>query len=237
MRSLPLLGLRDWIGPRLLVCGDLHHGPEPIPTLDAYLREQPHHSVLLAFNPILLDEVRRQIPLPIHCIPPGFFRYPSRSRSRQPSKKLVHVGSLGPHHRQRSSIVDLLMKRGRIPFEHFTTQTPEEAAEIYASHALVLNIPLNNDLNHRFFEIMGAGAPQIVYAGQELLGPLKYLAGRGDVFWCNQIERLEALVLELLADPGFADLVAPPPPQIAMFDLLKACFAPAPGHSLAPSPL
>jgi hypothetical protein len=233
IRSLPLLGVHDWVGPRLLVCGDLHHGPEPIPTLAAYQRQQPHHSVLLAFNPMLLDEVRRQISVPVHCMPPGFFRYHRCPRAQRPSRSLVHVGSLGPHHRQRSTVVEMIMKRGRIPFKHFTTQTSEEAAEIYASHALVLNIPLNNDLNHRFFEIMSAGAPQIVYADPELLGPLHCFARRRDVFWCNQVEQLEALVLNLLADAGLDDLVASPPPTMGLSELLKACFGPEPGHSLA----
>jgi len=44
-----------------------------------------------------------------------------------------------------------LQARGRLPFRHATTSTPEEAAALYA---LVLNVPLNHDLNHRFFEVI-----------------------------------------------------------------------------------
>lgn len=37
LRSHPLRGLRQWPGPRLLVCGDLHHGESPLDVLAAYL--------------------------------------------------------------------------------------------------------------------------------------------------------------------------------------------------------
>jgi len=56
MRSSPLRGLREWPGPRLLACGDLHHGPNPIDSLIAYLSAESHDAVLLTFNPALLDQ-------------------------------------------------------------------------------------------------------------------------------------------------------------------------------------
>ena len=37
LRARPLLGLRQWQGPRLLACGDLHNGTALIETLAAYL--------------------------------------------------------------------------------------------------------------------------------------------------------------------------------------------------------
>ena len=57
-----------------------------------------------------------------------------------------------------------LQARGRIPFRHATTKTPEDAAKLYAQHALVLNAFLNHDLNHRFFEVMVAGVPQVEFS-------------------------------------------------------------------------
>ncbi|NDC36386.1 MAG: glycosyltransferase family 1 protein, partial [Synechococcaceae bacterium WB9_2_112] len=159
IRAAPLRGLNRWRGPRLLVCGDLHHGPAPIDTLQAYLGQEFHDAVLLAFNPMLLGEVQRRLAVPVHCHPPGFFRYPRCQRQQQPARRLVHVGSLGPHHPGRRALVEALQQRGRIPFLHCTTESPEQAAEVYAANALVLNIPLNNDLNHRFYEAMAAGAP------------------------------------------------------------------------------
>ena len=37
-----------------------------------------------------------------------------------------------------------------------------KAATFYTQHALVLNVPLNNDLNHRFFEVMAARVAQMI---------------------------------------------------------------------------
>lgn len=233
IRAAPLTGLNQWPGPRLLVCGDLHHGPAPIDTLVAYLARQPHHAVLLAFNPILLDVVQQRLQIPVHCQPPGLFRYPRQQRHCAPARQLVHVGSLGPHHPQRRALVEALQQRGRIPFLHVTTETPEQAAEIYASNALVLNIPLNNDLNHRFFEVMAAGTPQVVFANQALLGPLKQFASRPDLFWVEQVEQLETLVLKLLSDPCLERLTVAPPPEPTLHQLLRQCLAPPSTHTLA----
>ncbi len=37
--------------------------------------------------------------------------------------------------------------------------SPEAFAALFAQHGLVLNVPLNHDDNHRFFEVMAAGVP------------------------------------------------------------------------------
>ena len=62
-------------------------------------------------------------------------------------------------------------------------------------HALVLNLPLN----HRFFEEMAAGAPQVVFSDPGLVGEHRHLAERPDVFWASSLEELEKLVTELFA--------------------------------------
>ena len=226
IRAAALQGLAQWLGPKLLVCGDLHHGPAPIDTLASYVRHQFHDAVLLAFNPILLAEVQQRLPIPVHCCPPGFFRYPRAQRLASPISALVHVGSLGPHHPERRALVEALQRRGRIPFKHFTTSTPEQAAGVYASHALALNIPLNNDLNHRFFEVMAAGAPQVIFASPQLLGPLQHFALRSDLYWTNQLETLEDLVLNLLSQPHCWTRPVEPPPELALPVLLRQCLGP-----------
>ena len=232
MRAAGLRGLGYWPGPRLLVCGDLHHGPAPVDTLVSYAQQQPHDAVLLAFNPMLLEEVRGRLSIPVHCHPPGFFRYPRRQRHPSPARQLVHVGSLGPHHPQRRALVEALQRRGRIPFCHVTTATPEQAADVYAANALVLNIPLNQDLNHRFFEVMAAGAPQLVFADPSLLGPVRQLAGRPDLAWVNHLEQLEDVAASLLADPDLGQRPVAPPPELPLSTLLRLCFGPPPAHSL-----
>ena len=45
-------------------CGDLHHGPNPIGTLEEYCAAEPHDAVLLTFNPALLQDVQQRLPCP-----------------------------------------------------------------------------------------------------------------------------------------------------------------------------
>jgi len=227
LRSAPLRGLRHWPGPRLLACGDLHHGKSLIETLAAYLEAESHDAVLLTFNPALVAEVRQRLRVPVRCLPPTFFRYPSAVPVEQPLLQLLHVGSLGPHHPRRRELVACLQARGRLPFHHASTASPEEAAALYAQHALVLNVPLNHDLNHRFFEVMAAGMRQVVFGDPGLVGEHRHLAERPDVFWASTIEQLEELVLQLLAEPErLRAIPVAPPPYWELKDLLKAAFAP-----------
>lgn len=227
LRSAPLRGLRRWLGPKLLICGDLHHGPDPIGTLAAYLQAEPHDAVLLTFNPALLNEVRQRINVPVRCLPPTFFRYPGAKPLEQPRLELLHVGSLGPYHPLRRDLVTTLQARDRVPFRHATTATAVEAASLYASHALVLNIPLNDDLNHRFFEVMASGVPQVVFGDPGLVGEHRALAERPDLFWASSLDELEELVLGLLANPAALRAIpVEPPPYWELSTLLKAAFAP-----------
>jgi hypothetical protein len=226
-RSAPLRGLRCWPGPKLLICGDLHHGPDPIGTLAAYLQAEAHDAVLLTFNPALLDAVRQRINVPVRCLPPTFFRYPSAKPVELPRPVLLHIGSLGPYHPVRRDLVTRLQARGRVPFLHATTANASEAAALYASHGLVLNIPLNHDLNHRFFEVMAAGVPQVVFGNPALVGEHRALAERPDVFWASSLDELEELVLHLLADSAALRAIpVEPPPYWELGTLLKVAFAP-----------
>ena len=227
LRAHPLRGLRQWPGPRLLVCGDLHHGEAPLDVLAAYLDAEPHDAVLLAFNPALLAAVRQRLSLPVRALPPTFFRYPVATRVAEPRAELLHVGSLGPHHPRRRELVMALQSRSRVPFRHATTTSPEEAAALYAQHALVLNVPLNHDLNHRFFEVMAAGAPQVVFGDPDLVGDHRHLAERPDIFWASTLEELEELALRLLANRAqLQPIGVDPPPYWELKDLLKAALAP-----------
>ena len=103
----------------------------------------------------------------------------------------------------------------------------EEAAQQYANHALVLNIPLNQDLNHRLFEIMAAGVPQVIFGEPSLLGDNSTLGNREDLFWANSIEKLEELAQDLLAKHSrLQEITVNPPPYWDLKDLLKKALAP-----------
>ena len=227
LRGSPLRGLKHWHGPRLLACGDLHHGSNPVGTVSDYLEAESHDAVLLTFNPALVESMRDRLSIPVHSLPPSFFRYPSAIPIRQPRLELLHLGNVGPHHIERRRLLKNLHIRGNIPLCHGTTRNPEEAAQLYAQHALVLNVPLNHDLNHRFFEIMAAGVPQVVFGDPGLVGEHRHLAERPDIFWASTIEELEKLVAGLFADPEYLRTIpVAPPPYWELRDLLKAAFAP-----------
>ena len=227
LRAAPMRGIRQWPGPRLLACGDLHHGPDPIGSLQQYCAAEPHDAVLLTFNPALLQDVQQRLPMPVRCLAPSFFRYPAATPQPAPRLDLLHVGSLGPHHPRRRELVEALLKRQRVPFRHTTTRNADEAAQLYAQHALVLNVPLNQDLNHRLFEVMATGVPQVDFGDRSLLGDNNALSNRPDLFWANSIEELEALVQELFADPNkLRNLPVDPPPYWELKALLKEALAP-----------
>ena len=227
LRIAPMRGIRQWPGPRLLACGDLHHGPNPIETLLQYCAAEPHDAVLLTFNPLLLRDVQQNLKMPVRCLAPTFFRYPAATPSQTPRLELLHVGSLGPHHPRRRAVVESLLKRQNVPFRHTTTRNANEAAQLYAQHALVLNIPLNQDLNHRIFEVMAAGVPQVIFGHPSLLGDNSPLTSRPDLFWVQSIEELEEVVKQLFSDPN--QLLTRPvdsPPYWDLKALLKQALAP-----------
>ncbi len=227
LRSAPLRGINQWAGPRILACGDLHHGPNPIATLQRYCSTEQHHAVLLTFNPIMLETVQQYLSIPVRSLAPTFFRYPTTTPSPTPEMKLLHVGSLGNHHPQRRQIVEALMRRQKIPFCHATTASPEEAAQLYAKHALILNIPLNRDLNHRVFEIMAAGVPQVIFGDPSLLGRNSKMANRPDLFWTQSIEELEKLVMELVSKKDILQAIpVHKPPYWDLKELLKQALSP-----------
>jgi hypothetical protein len=47
LRAASLSGLPHWQGPRLPVCGDLHHGTRPSETLATYLDDIPNDARLI----------------------------------------------------------------------------------------------------------------------------------------------------------------------------------------------
>ena len=120
-----------------------------------------------------------------------------------------------------------LLKRQQVPLRHATTANADEAARLYAQHALVLNVPLNQDLNHRLFEVMAAGVPQVIFGDRNLLGDNSTLANRPDLFWANSISELETLVQKLFADHNkLRNIPVNPPPYWELKALLKEALTP-----------
>ncbi len=61
----------------------------------------------------------------------------------------------------------------------------------------MLSVPLNHDLNHRFFALMAAGASQVVFGDPGLVGEHRHLVELPDVFWASTLKELKELVLRL----------------------------------------
>jgi hypothetical protein len=192
-----------------------------------YLELETHDAVLVTFNPSAIPSLRQQLSIPVRSLPPSFFRYPASQAIKNPNLCLLHVGSLGDYHPQRRDLVLTLQRRKRIPFLHTTTNTPEEAAQLYSQYALILNIPLNNDLNHRFFEIMASGVPQIVFAHPKLVGEHTELAKRADIFWVSSLQDLEDRVENLFSKPNLLHSIhVEAPVYLPIKQLLKKTFTP-----------
>jgi len=228
LRKYPLRNLRCWTAPLILVCGDLHHGEHPLATLQSYLQTEHCDAVLLLCNATMLPSVRRFTSSPVRFLPPSFFKYSASARSKQPKNILAHVGSIGKYHTFRRSVVESLLTIPHLRFEHYQTKTPEEASVIYANSALVLNVPLNNDLNHRIYECMASGAPQIVLGSPELLGDQELLALRQDLIWVSSIEEVVEKAVDLLDSQNktLSSIDVPPPPCWDLDRLLRAALAP-----------
>ena len=163
----------------------------------------------------------------MRCLAPTFFRYPAARPSPTPRLELLHEGSLGPHHPRRRKLVEGLLKRQQVPLRHATTANADEAARHYDQHALVLNVPLNQDLNHRLFEVMAAGVPQVIFGHPSLLGDNSPLSNRPDLFWASSIDELEALVQRLFADLSkLKSIPVAPPPYWKLKTLLNQALTP-----------
>jgi len=112
---------------------------------------------------------------------------------------IAYVGSddatVHPH---RSILLNAL--RGRFPSHRFGRATPEEMGRIYAAARVVFNRSVNNDLNMRFFEAMGAGAvlvtDRVVDNGVETL----FEEGRHYICYENE-EDLLCKVSDVLQNP------------------------------------
>lgn len=114
--------------------------------------------------------MRQRLRVPVRSFSYTLFLYLVGLPTAQPRRELRHVGSLGPNHPRRRELISSLLVRGLVPLRQATTSSPEEAAALYVQHPLVLNVPLNHDLNHRFFDVMAADVPQVVFGDPGQVG-------------------------------------------------------------------
>lgn len=89
-------------------------------------------------------------------------------------------------------LLQFMQARSLVPLGYATTtHAPEQAAGLCAQHAWVLHVPLNQDFNHRLFEVIAAGVPQVAFGEPGQFSPHRHLAFRPDVFWPSLIGKVE----------------------------------------------
>jgi hypothetical protein len=135
----------------------------------------------------------------VHWLPLAFA--PELAPAMPPDRDvdIAYVGSENVQmHPQRSALLNAL--RTQFGSTHFGRASPLEMGRIYAGAKLVFNRSVNNDVNMRFFEAMGAGAvlltDRIVGNGAEDL----FDEGRHYLTYSGE-DDLVQLSRALLADP------------------------------------
>lgn len=142
-------------GRKVLLMGDTHHMHEPLKTMLHYALSEP-------FDLISSEHDRHHLSLFREAGLQNIFWLPCFTMNpymHQPIKPVhnsaVFVGSLSKHHIHRRALVNHI-KESNIPLSiAFASQ--KQAAKLYNSHAVSLNVSLNADLNFRIMEILAAG--------------------------------------------------------------------------------
>lgn len=121
--------------------------------------------------------------------------------SDEPSREIdiAYVGSENTvMHPERSAL--LISLKNYFNSTYFGQATPKEMGRIYASAKLVFNRTINNDVNMRFFEAMGAGAVLVTDRVSDNGAEDLFDENRHYVTYRNETELLET-TRSLLADP------------------------------------
>ncbi|GGA40202.1 hypothetical protein CYANOKiyG1_58420 [Okeania sp. KiyG1] len=152
-RNFPV-NLQSLKCPKLLICGNTQHLNSPLNTLIEYAKEEK-------FDFIMSDHKRHHL----HYFKeagfekvfwvPGFNINPFPKQANQVKYALSFVGQVGAFHPYRQYILSQIRNFG-LPLQQFRG-TQEQAAEVYASSLINLNISLNGDLNLRVFEVLASG--------------------------------------------------------------------------------
>ncbi len=136
----PLTDLTGVTAPKVLILGDLHHGPQPLQTA-----------------------LQRALAYPWDLIIVQYTKQHVRWFQEAGLQNVVHIPCFGiapisplcggyP-----DNVIPLENRKHGVPVQGFSTQTREQAAKIHAESTVCLNISLNGDFNLRNFEVMAAG--------------------------------------------------------------------------------
>ncbi len=138
----------------ICVVGDTHHGHQPITRLAKWLINSNIRAIALK-QTIHHSNVFREIGFDVVNLP----YYANDVRLIKPTahyfQRLVFVGSLGIHHAKRRRLINSLISMGA-PID-VQTLPRHNTFLAYNAYACSFNMPLNNDINYRIWEVMAAG--------------------------------------------------------------------------------
>ncbi len=153
-RCMPL-GLSALRCPKVLVIGAPHQFSWPLTQLLRYLKEERFDLIVSDHDRHHLHWFRRAGYVRTHWIPGLNYCLRERAIPKTLIQSAIFVGQTGKFHPYRASLFGELMRSGAPVVVR--TASAEQAADLYASHAITLNGSLNGDLNLRVFEVLGSG--------------------------------------------------------------------------------
>lgn len=173
--------------------------------IDTHMDFEKHVRIGRLFDVTFVAQIQYVSPLTargltqVQWLPLAFA--PELLPDNQPQRDIdiAYVGSdnatMHPH---RSALLQAL--RSRFPSHYFGRATPAEMGRIYAAARVVFNRSVNNDLNMRFFEAMGAGA--VLVTDRVVDNGVETLFEEGRHYLCYESEEdLLRKVSEVLRDP------------------------------------
>jgi hypothetical protein len=143
--------------PSVISIADTHHLYRPIECLREYL-DNEHFKVISVENDRHHLDWYSNSPRQkkeLYWFPNYAFNPILTPQSLDRVPRVVFAGSQGRFHPYRCYILEKL-KQKNIPLDSLSC-SQQQAAELYSSYQISLNISLNQDLNWRFFEIIASG--------------------------------------------------------------------------------
>ena len=154
-QAIKPMGLSKIDCPKVLILGAPHQFSRPLTHLFEYQESERFDIIVSDHDRHHLHWFKRMGYPRVHWLPGLNCNLRQRPIEKPEVNRAIFVGQTGKFHPYRSSLFKSLERRG-LPVD-IRAAEPEDAANLYASHAISLNGSLNGDLNLRVFEVIGSG--------------------------------------------------------------------------------
>ena len=138
----------------IAIIGDTHHGKQPISKLIQWLsmiridkialKQTAHHKPIFesfGFKVLQLPYYAHNVKM--HDVNDDYI------------ERIVFYGSVSNRHIKRVELLEFLASKG-LPIDIFSGDR-DNSFKVYNSYCASINMPLNNDINYRIYEIMASG--------------------------------------------------------------------------------